>query len=236
MRRKLWSPFSVLVSSKRLKEGSGWGAQRLLRALPSHFILRCLRLAFLKILLFYFLCLPLPAPRLLSSFPLTLCSSRSLQFSGGLHHAWDAWTELEDFISSHFQVHLLHVRMAPVPTPCARYRLATHLLGQAREVEGRSRTPETTLGWQSVVHVSPPFLTARRCSWSFDYFHFFHCSQHGQPSLQSVGDIWSPVHLLAVEIFSHPAVNVQELSWTGQQVAWLNSLISQRELSSNFPT
>ena len=54
-RRELWGPFSVIVSSKVLKHGSGSGAQKLLRALSSYrscLILCHLHLTFLKILLF----------------------------------------------------------------------------------------------------------------------------------------------------------------------------------------
>lgn len=58
----------------------------------------------------------------------------------------------------------------------------------------------------------------------------FPCCQQGRPFLQS-GDIWSPVHLLGVGLFSTPAEkelnitlecqhSVQELGWQGQQVAW----------------
>lgn len=180
MGRELRGPFSVVVSSKLSHQGSAYGSQRPLRALPSH--RSCLILCHLS----HFSKNPFSSP-ILFSFPRTrfppVFSFSFLCPYARCDHSWHqvTWVMAEEpgrsletvpppsgtasmllsvllprvLIWLVFLVHLPHVGATPVPALCASPRLATHLLAQARGVEGSRRALK-----ERTSCLSPLFLVA----------------------------------------------------------------------------
>lgn len=143
--------------------------------------------------------------------------------------------------------------IAPLPGPhyssqskAAGSKPCPETQGMHKRVGGRRRNSSFSCmrPWDpdNIWFLQAPATT--QCPWLIG----FPCCPHGRPSLQSVGDVWSPVHLLGVGIFSHLSSEWSEPSFgrsafrsgaeldgSSPGLGYGSCLIYSRELSSNFP-